>query len=305
MSANDNSEEVKLPEIRKHLINPVAQSREKNRDKSVVQNESDPLNKSMSQHSSAKSERVYGRQRNLNDAKKERTQVEKDARLLQNRIALLRQEEMRTWKKIEETQKRAKEVMEMKKLNNYRKREKSEYQKSKKRQGLDNQRRVKQVREARKREKAKIDHAILYSKKEEAKQTKNQLKKHLRAKKDMNKFVLAEKQKKSQKVKDDMQMALLKKREFERKKLEAAKLELDRKIAEEERISKQKEKEVMQMEMLEMELINRLQNTQNIQKQAYQELEDALAQPSYYLGAKGTSSVVPQKKKNGEKAETQ
>jgi len=40
---------------------------------------------------------------------------------------------MRTWKKIEETQKRAKEVMEMKKLNNYRKREKSEYQKSKKR----------------------------------------------------------------------------------------------------------------------------------------------------------------------------
>lgn len=147
MSANDNSEEVKLPEIRTPPINHSAQSREKNRDKSVVQNESDPLNKSMSQHSSAKSERVYGRQRNLNDAKKERSQVEKDARLLANRIALLKQEEMRTWKKIEETQKRAKEVMEMKKMNNYRKREKSEYMKTKKRTIMDNQRRVKHVRE--------------------------------------------------------------------------------------------------------------------------------------------------------------
>lgn len=33
--------------------------------------------------------------------------VEKDAQLLANRIALLKQEEMRTWKKIEETKKRA------------------------------------------------------------------------------------------------------------------------------------------------------------------------------------------------------
>ena len=35
-----------------------------------------------------------------------------------------------------------------------------------------------------------------------------------------------------------------------------------------------------------------MQNTQNVQKKAYKDLEDALAQPSYYLGAKGTSSVV-------------
>ena len=50
------------------------------------------------------------------------------------------------------------------------------------------------------------------------------------------------------------------------------------------------------MEMLEMELIKRLQNTQNVQKKAYKDLEDALAQPSYYLGAKGTSSVVKNSK---------
>ena len=90
MSANDNSEEMKLPEIRKSPINSAAQSRDKDRNASGIQDESDPLNKSASRHSSSKSERVYGRQRNLNDAKRERTQVEKDARLLANRIALLK-----------------------------------------------------------------------------------------------------------------------------------------------------------------------------------------------------------------------
>ena len=36
--------------------------------------------------------------------------TERDAQLLANRIALLKQEEMKTWKKIEETRKRAGEV---------------------------------------------------------------------------------------------------------------------------------------------------------------------------------------------------
>jgi len=53
-------------------------------------------------------------------AKKERVEVEKDAQLLANRIALLKQEEMRTWKKIEETKKRAQEVMRLKQRNNER-----------------------------------------------------------------------------------------------------------------------------------------------------------------------------------------
>ena len=46
--------------------------------------------------------------------------VERDAQLLANRIALLKQEEMKTWKKIEETKKRAGEVMRLKQRNNER-----------------------------------------------------------------------------------------------------------------------------------------------------------------------------------------
>jgi ferredoxin-fold anticodon binding domain-containing protein len=40
--------------------------------------------------------------------------IEKDAQLLANRIALLKQEEMKTWKKIEETKKRTKEISTLK-----------------------------------------------------------------------------------------------------------------------------------------------------------------------------------------------
>lgn len=44
-----------------------------------------------------------------------------------------------------------------------------------------------------------------------------------------------------------------------------------------------KEDEVMNMERVEMELIKKLQNTQAIQKEAYQELERALKEPSAML----------------------
>ena len=52
--------------------------------------------------------------------------VERDAQLLANRIALLKQEEMKTWKKIEETKKKAAEVMRLKQKNEERIRSKVE-----------------------------------------------------------------------------------------------------------------------------------------------------------------------------------
>lgn len=43
--------------------------------------------------------------------------IERDAQLLANRIALLKQEEMKTWKKIEETKKRTGDITSLKKRN--------------------------------------------------------------------------------------------------------------------------------------------------------------------------------------------
>ena len=73
--------------------------------------------------------------------------------------------------------------------------------------------------------------------------------------KDMNKQQHKQKQMWSRWIKEELRIALLKKEEFERQKIEAAKAEFDRKIADEEWVIAKKEKEVMQMEMLEMELI--------------------------------------------------
>ena len=73
--------------------------------------------------------------------------------------------------------------------------------------------------------------------------------------------------------------------EFRKAKIDAAREDIARKIAEEEEIIKQKEAEVMQMEMLEMELIKKLQNTQAIKKQAYTELEKAINQERTVISA--------------------
>lgn len=43
--------------------------------------------------------------------------MDKDAQLLANRIALLKQEEMKTWKKISETKKRTTDIIMLKSQN--------------------------------------------------------------------------------------------------------------------------------------------------------------------------------------------
>ena len=53
----------------------------------------------------------------LSVVKKARKQAEEDARLLTNRIALLKQEELRTIKKINETTKKAMEIYKIKEQN--------------------------------------------------------------------------------------------------------------------------------------------------------------------------------------------
>jgi hypothetical protein len=50
----------------------------------------------------------------LEKTRKHRKEIEKDAQLLANRIALLTQEEMKTWKKIEDTRKRTTEITNLK-----------------------------------------------------------------------------------------------------------------------------------------------------------------------------------------------
>merc|ERR1712166_352427 len=70
------------------------------------------------------------------------------------------------------------------------------------------------------------------------------------------------------------------KQEESRRKTGLANRNQNMKVQEEDIARTHKEDEVLNMERIEMELIKKLQNTQAIQKEAYQELERALKEPS-------------------------
>jgi len=94
--------------------------------------------------------------------------VERDAQLLANRIALLKQEEVKTWKKIEETRKRATEVFKLKQRNNEKVQQKMEKMQYDNMVAQQNRNRIEQMRKERNIEKVKIQQSILMSKHEEA-----------------------------------------------------------------------------------------------------------------------------------------
>ena len=90
---------------------------------------------------------------------------------------------------------------------------------------------------------------------------------------------------KNQIVKQQKHVASVKIEQDKNRRLYNVKKQHDDKVASEDYLRQQKEEEVMQMEKLEMELIKKLQNTQAIQKDAYQELERALKEPSAMMNS--------------------
>lgn len=76
--------------------------------------------------------------------------------MLANRIALLKQEEMKTRKKIEETRKRAGEVMKLKQRNNDKVQEKMEKMQYEQMVSSQNRQRILQMNKERNIEKTKI-----------------------------------------------------------------------------------------------------------------------------------------------------
>lgn len=110
----------------------------------------------------------------LAEVKKRRKAIEHDANLLANRIALLKQEEMKTWKKIEDTRKRTNEIVSLKNRNEERIRmkEREMQDKIEIERYASNQNYM--IQKQRADEKRKVQKAIYMSKTEEAKQTKIQ-----------------------------------------------------------------------------------------------------------------------------------
>ena len=112
------------------------------------------------------------KKQSLAEVKKKRKDIERDAQLLANRIALLKQEEMKTWKKIEETKKRTNEIQSLKHRNEEKGIKKEEDIHTQQESQKQNQQSNYYIQKQRQEEKRKIQEAIYLSKKEEANQTK-------------------------------------------------------------------------------------------------------------------------------------
>jgi len=224
-------------------------------------------------------------QANLTGAKEARKRAELDAQLLANRIALLKQEEEKAHKKIEETRKRANEIMDLRKQNEQKFAAKENFYKAK-----WESIRSAQVQNAKVRENAKATRdqsrmGLLELRTGNAQNTKAQSQLNLQQKKERE---ATEKQSNA-----DRSAYLKARKEDAKRKLEEDRLaQLDKfredyeaRTAQEEMLRARTDALVARMEKEEMELITRLQNTQNVQRSAYEELEAALGQTSHQISA--------------------
>ena len=213
---------------------------------------------------------------NLTNVHKTRKQVETDVQLLKNRIRLLQTEESKTNRRIEETRKRTKELVKLQK--DHAEKNKTEMfireKRASEQEGL--RAKILRTREERKRSRSIAIENLNMSKREEARQVKlksventEKANKYLQNLHNYNIY-------KINLVKDSITSGNQRIEKLKVKRCAEVRTDSLRRAEREEQILAQKEKEVRDMEQLEMELIKRLQNTQQIQKETYGDLEKAL-----------------------------
>jgi hypothetical protein len=213
----------------------------------------------------------------LVEAKLMRKRVDEDARLLSNRIHLLKQEELKAIKKIEETKKKALEIVENRNRNlrEEQKREisrknKQEQEELKFRMGHQQRETIRMIK--RQANLFKIEQAMQEIKSIKISKQNNLKKTQFKRFEDIsNKAALINK------IKQQQHQAKLKREKFFEEKLEKTRADFLKKAEIENNYKKLKEEHLARLEQEEMELIQRLQNTQILQKSAYEDLETALS----------------------------
>jgi len=224
-------------------------------------------------------------QANLSTAKESRKRAELDAQLLANRIALLKQEEEKAWKKIEETKKQAAAIVELRVQNEQKFAAKEQFYKNKwesirsaQAQNQYNRDKAKAVRDA-------TRNGLQESRAANAVKTKQQSQQFLMQKKDREATERQTNTDRSNLIKQRRDEAKRRLEEDRLAQLEKFREDYEGRAAQEELLRSRTDALVAKMEKEEMELIQRLQNTQTVQREAYEELEAAIGQGSQQITA--------------------
>lgn len=213
---------------------------------------------------------------NLTHAKESRKRAELDAQLLANRIALLKQEEEKAWKKIEETRTRADEITGLRELNEGKFTAKADYYNTRYEGVKQAQAQNAYNRDRRKAHKDNTTSEIAEEKRRNVEETRKQSEMNLRVKREKELLEQQMNAQRSEAIRRQKEEAKARIEKEKAEKLAKYKEDYENRVAQEEMLRSRTEALVAQMEKEEMELIQRLQNTQNVQRKAYEDLEDAL-----------------------------
>lgn len=220
--------------------------------------------------------RGEGTEYKLLSSKEARRKAEEDSRLLANRIALLKLEERKAWKKIEETKKKAKQI-----INDQKRNERIAKERDQRKRQKDQER--ERLAEKNREIKEQLAENIKNKKTTYISKVKEEVDHFKREKEDQKELLEYQKQEdylrntsRKQMIRNTQKEAIEKKQqEIELKKAEAKRALMNR-IIKENQLRMEREAVVAKLEQEELELIQNLQNTQLLQKAAYEELEKAL-----------------------------
>jgi hypothetical protein len=232
----------------------------------------------------------------LNAAHKQK-HVEQDALLLENRISLLKKEEQRAWRKIQQTKKRADEIVVMRRDNEMRLERKQMMAQQVQRHLKESMPAISSdfsvFIQAEERERELADEHLRMGESSRRTREKNMQEvynrkreevQRARQERQMNRVEVRTQQAEEYQQKMEIRSTVKKReediriaREAERQRIDQVNKEMyEKRVHEKMLATRRKEKEVSKMEKMEMQLIQKLKNTQQLQQRAFYELENAL-----------------------------
>lgn len=213
-------------------------------------------------------------------AKEARKQAELDAQMLANRIALLKQEEEKALKKIDETRKKAEDVKARQVARQQREQKRIAHEEAKQTEIQRAMERNYSAREVSKVTRENVQRDILAKRREKVLKGKLQSEAHLNIKAERETKVLTENKQRWQEVQRTKLEGKQRQKENAARKYDSHREHYYDRIAVEDEMKAQTELLIQKMEREEMELIQRLQNTHSVQQSAMAELENTLAAAS-------------------------
>jgi len=210
--------------------------------------------------------------------------IEADAQLLANRIALLKQEELRSWKKIEEAKKKASEIYMTKLKIEEKQKEKEARKKEENSQIKDYQKLFTGLRNQHVEKMSIIKTAIQKDRNLKFKETRQQRDVNEAKKKTFEQQVLLSKRSRSQSIKEQEAASRVRLLQYHEEKQKNFKEVHRSEAVWQVKLKKKREAEVFTLEKMEMEMLKKLEEAQGLEKQAYDQVEEALnLSPTRYV----------------------